>query len=206
MNGPSRRWRVGFAAVGLLLLAAGVTWRCGALAGFYRSLGDSFPTPVAVTLQHAWHSLGAAPAGTADHRQFVQRLMRQLPSAAVERIQVQAFDPDAPVFVTAGADERPGQAGFDDDQDGVLDNPSELGAVFSDDATLAPTDPGYAAAAAETAPLLARVISRGAYVPLRDDRPLPSGQALRVILHGTAGGQSFVWPVEPRFGEVEGNR
>ena len=95
------------------------------------------------------------------------------------------FDPSAEVVLGPGDDLRPGKASVDDDADGVVDNSSELGAMYSDDVCLAPTDDGYSRALASDA---CKVISRGAYVldnGKSDDRPS------RLVLSGRANGRDW---------------
>lgn len=58
--------------------------------------------------------------------------------ANVDRADVLRFDSDAIVYLAPGVDGQPGQAGKDDDFDGVADNAGEMGAVGSDDQCLAP--------------------------------------------------------------------
>lgn len=89
----------------------------------------------------------------------------QLPSSH-ERLEVWVWDAQVPVYVTAGADGAPGIAGVDDDRDGVIDDLGELGASGSDDRVVAPGDAGYEEAAAGE--IIARVIDRGALVPVAD--------------------------------------
>ncbi len=73
----------------------------------------------------------------------------------------QRFDVSAAVLLGPGADGAPGQAGMDDDFDGVVDNAGELGAVGSDDRCLAPWNVDYQAVAQQTGAI---TISRGAFV------------------------------------------
>ncbi len=91
------------------------------------------------------------------------------------RLSVHRWDESAPVYVTVGADGKPGIAGIDDDGDGVIDDLGELGATGSDDRVVAPQQPGYRAAAAGE--IVSRVISRGALVAIESDLLLPPPRA-----------------------------
>ena len=95
------------------------------------------------------------------------------------------FDPAAEVLLAPGGDLRPGQAEVDDDADGVVDNSSELGAMYSDDVCLTPTDHGYSLARTNEA---CKVISRGAYIlddGKSDNRPS------RLVLSGRFDGRAW---------------
>ncbi|TWT82011.1 hypothetical protein CA13_34660 [Planctomycetes bacterium CA13] len=72
------------------------------------------------------------------------------------------FDPDAEVILFAGADGLPGRAEIDDDFNGIVDDPSELGAFRSDDVCLTPNDPTYLSVRSGQASW--KVISRGSSV------------------------------------------
>tara|TARA_R110002049_G_scaffold2750_6_gene22049 strand:- start:1959 stop:2525 length:567 start_codon:yes stop_codon:yes gene_type:complete len=88
----------------------------------------------------------------------------QTPTAkalGVRRVTALVFDPQAVVLLCPGDDAAPGKARFDDDADGIVDNASELGAMYSDDRCLAPLDPGYDEALETPS---CKVISQGAYV------------------------------------------
>ncbi|MGB7328527.1 MAG: hypothetical protein WBD31_26860 [Rubripirellula sp.] len=80
----------------------------------------------------------------------------------IRQIEKQTFDPNALVLITPGPDRLPGQAGKDDDLNGVVDNVGEMGAVGSDDLCLAPWNDGYDDAAEQPDSI---TIGRGAYVP-----------------------------------------
>jgi len=73
-----------------------------------------------------------------------------------------SFDPNAEVLLFAGDDRRPGRAGIDDDFNGIVDDVSELGAIYGDDACLTPVDGNYNAIREGNVPW--RVISIGAWV------------------------------------------
>lgn len=79
-------------------------------------------------------------------------------------VRVGAWDPKAPVYITAGPDGAPGIAGQDDNLNGIVDDEAELGSTGSDDQVTSPGYAGFAAAAAGELP--ARVLSHGAVVPL----------------------------------------
>ncbi|TWU38934.1 hypothetical protein Q31b_40120 [Novipirellula aureliae] len=72
------------------------------------------------------------------------------------------FDPDAEVLLFAGKDRLPGRAGIDDDFNGIVDDLSELGAIYGDDICLTPADANYKSIREGSLPW--RVISVGAWV------------------------------------------
>ncbi len=84
-------------------------------------------------------------------------------------VRLLQWDPAAAVYLTPGADALPGVALVDDDGNGSVDDPSELGATGSDDRVVAPEQtlvteplPAVSSAPGESA----RVVSRGAMVPV----------------------------------------
>ena len=79
------------------------------------------------------------------------------------------FDGTAAVIIDAGPDGQPGRKNADDNANGVVDDPREIGAVGSDDRCLAPSDEGYAEALQGDATV---VISRGAMVPAGEAEPV----------------------------------
>ena len=97
------------------------------------------------------------------------------------------LDPSATVLLCGGLDARPGKADVDDDADGVVDNASELGAMYSDDVCLAPTDHGYTYALQSEA---CKVISRGAYVA-ENAKKTRKEQPHRIKLIGQQGGKRW---------------
>ena len=104
----------------------------------------------------------------------------------VQSVTPLRFAPDAEVLICPGEDRRPGHARFDDNGDGVVDDSGELGAIHSDDVSLAPADEGYVLAARDDA---CRVISRGAFVP--DDRGRKAIELERVLISGSLDGQPW---------------
>jgi len=77
-------------------------------------------------------------------------------------LTIGVWDPDALVYVTGGPDNQPGLAGIDDDQNGIIDDLSELGTTLSDDQIVSPDHPDYQDAA--DAKVVARIIDRGTVV------------------------------------------
>ncbi|MEM9644212.1 MAG: hypothetical protein AAF989_04390 [Planctomycetota bacterium] len=53
------------------------------------------------------------------------------------------FDPQAAALLWVGPDGMPGQRDLDDNFNGVVDDPTELGAVHSDDRLVTPVDQDY---------------------------------------------------------------
>ncbi|MCC9642335.1 hypothetical protein LOC71_08615 [Rhodopirellula sp. JC740] len=76
------------------------------------------------------------------------------------RTSVQRFDPEAEVWIVPGKDGQPGWAGWDDDQNGTVDDRSELGAAWSDDHCVTPLSPDFPAIPRERS----RIINRGTFV------------------------------------------
>ena len=93
-----------------------------------------------------------------------------------QQLTVHYWDAAAAVYVTAGSDGQPGIAGIDDDGNGSIDDLAELGATGSDDFVVAPGQYGYEQAAGSE--ILARLISRGALVPLDGELQLPPQRPL----------------------------
>ncbi len=115
-------------------------------------------------------------------------------------VRLLQWDTAAAVYLTPGADALPGVALVDDDGNGAVDDPSELGATGSDDRVVAPEQtlvteplPAVPSAPGESA----RVVSRGAMVPVwssDSDRSLqdaieqfPAPAELRLDLVDTRG-------------------
>ncbi|WP_430450905.1 PilW family protein [Rhodopirellula europaea] len=111
-------------------------------------LGDPNPRPnPAVPVSH-WHR---AYVSTNDPRW--DRTGEDVIASNILSFDLRGFDPGAPIFATAGMDEAPGVAGFDDDLSGTADDTdtvglqfsSELGTVGSDDETITVNDIGISA-------------------------------------------------------------
>ncbi len=121
----------------------------------------------------------------------------QLPDG-IQAIRKQVFDPDAVVLLHVGDDGCPGRKNWDDDQDGAIDDSSEMGAYKSDDQCLASWQPGYAAVAKHPS---SKVIYKGTFVDagtvsadeiiaiLND--PVPQDQSTRFIVHGESDGVAW---------------
>ena len=113
-------------------------------------------------------------------------------ASGVFRVERQVFDPDAKVILAVGADSLPGQAGFDDNFNGVVDDRGEMGAVGSDDLCLAPWNAQYQDWADCGNDVV--VISRGAFVPIQQSGHVNSNQETRFLLYGRSGEKSSrVW-------------
>ncbi|QDV43328.1 hypothetical protein Enr13x_31830 [Stieleria neptunia] len=76
--------------------------------------------------------------------------------------QPYCFADDVAILLTVGRDGQPGQADYDDNLDGIVDDRRETGAVGSDDECLGPADSGYQAALDLPGTL---AISKGGFVP-----------------------------------------
>ncbi|MCO8123650.1 hypothetical protein NHH03_18030 [Stieleria sp. TO1_6] len=79
----------------------------------------------------------------------------------IRQLQRFVFDPEAAVYLGVGDDGAPGQAGLDDNANGIPDDPSEIGAVGSDDTCVSPADDHYLAVQQSSQSV---VVSRGAWV------------------------------------------
>lgn len=93
-------------------------------------------------------------------------------------IQVSRWDPQAVVYVSAGSDAQPGVAGVDDEGNGVVDDPAELGATGSDDEVLTPEHPDYPKAQVQA--LTAMRLSRGAMREVRGDAVIQGPGQVRI--------------------------
>ena len=150
------------------------------------------------TIARTWSLVGLSPSVAGPRPEVVRELCLAndfqtdliLASPAAKEMGLESasrlvFDPAAEVLLAPGGDLRPGQAEVDDDADGVVDNSSELGAMYSDDLCLTPTDEGYSLARTNED---YKVISRNAYIfddDRSDDRPS------RLVLSGRSNGQDW---------------
>ncbi|TWU07651.1 hypothetical protein [Stieleria varia] len=100
-----------------------------------------------------------------------------------QRVDLLRYDATAPVVISVGADQQPGQKGINDDWrtgDTEIDNRKEIGATFSDDVCLGPLDDGYERALSDPRSL---VVSYGTYT--LDSNALPaSPETDRYLIHG----------------------
>lgn len=113
--------------------------------------------------------------------------------ANVDRADVLRFDSDAIVYLAPGVDGQPGQAGKDDDFDGVADNAGEMGAVGSDDQCLAPWSDDYTTVSniEKAVP-----ISNGAFVVVPD--AVDSDASERFIVYANVADYQWAWMIIPR--------
>jgi hypothetical protein len=116
-----------------------------------------------------------------------------LSAAAVELVDQLRFDPTAAVVLTCGVDGKPGQAGKDDNFNGVVDDSGERGAVGSDDQCVAPWQAEYAAAVQQEG---TSTISTGAFVS-NGGEEADSIMGSRFVLSGRSGDDSWTWLVIP---------
>ncbi len=114
--------------------------------------------------------------------------LAQIPATQLHDASLEWFDPEAEIVLTAGADGAPGRRGIDDDFDGVIDNPSELGAIGSDDHCATPTDPDFDQHINRP---FSRVVDHGAYAPHPAELEAPA--AVRVLVHGETRRRQWVW-------------
>ena len=101
--------------------------------------------------------LQAAPTAALERDVLGERL-----ALGIEESEPYCFSADAAIILGVGADGQPGRAGFDDNLDGTIDDPREIGAVGSDDRCLAPADSGYDEMLSAPGTI---TISRGSVVP-----------------------------------------
>lgn len=73
-----------------------------------------------------------------------------------ELVGAEVWAPNAAVWITPGADEQPGWATWDDNGNGTVDDPGELGAAWSDDFCVVEND-------SSSSQPTGRIIDRGAY-------------------------------------------
>lgn len=98
------------------------------------------------------------------------------------------FDPDADALLWIGPDSAAGQRHYDDDQNGVIDDSSELGAIHSDDRIITKDHPAFEAASNDG---ISRVMFAGALVSADSDAGTP-------IIHFRDGfGNDRVWFANP---------
>lgn len=93
-------------------------------------------------------------------------------SAGAILIRTQRFDPSAYAGVDAGPDGLPGVAGVDDGFNGLVDDPTELGATGSDDRFVVISEAEFLADP-DSLPL---VLQRGAFVPDANEASDPLGR------------------------------
>jgi hypothetical protein len=111
------------------------------------------------------------------------------------QFQWQRFDPAARVRLLPGADGQPGTIDFDDNANGVIDDPGELGATYSDDQCIIE--------ASESAPSEIKpsvVLQLGAYVPVSQMTSKHPEHPDRLLVQHQGGEDAwsfvFEWPAE----------
>ncbi|WP_168564109.1 hypothetical protein [Crateriforma spongiae] len=98
------------------------------------------------------------------------------------------FDPDADALLWIGSDSAAGQRGYDDDQNSVIDDSSELGAIHSDDRIITKDHPAFSSASDDG---ISRVMFAGALVSADSDDGTP-------VIHFRDGyGNDRVWFANP---------
>lgn len=80
----------------------------------------------------------------------------------LQRVGTETWDPNAAVWITPGEDQQPGWATWDDNGNGEIDEPAELGAAWSDDFCVVEHD-------GQMQQPSGRIIDRGAYVPFLEN-------------------------------------
>ena len=117
---------------------------------------------VGARLQSLFRNQAAAPTVGMDRERIVEQISamgsERSPGGAIEPF---CFSADVAVILGVGPDGAPGRAGFDDNVNGLIDDPRETGAVGSDDFCLGPSDQGYDDVGADPGTV---VISRGGFV------------------------------------------
>ncbi|SMP78037.1 hypothetical protein SAMN06265222_12437 [Neorhodopirellula lusitana] len=76
------------------------------------------------------------------------------------------WDASLPIWITPGEDGQPGWATWDDNQNGAVDEPAELGAAWSDDYCVVQLPDASESAKQELT--AGRILDRGAYRPASD--------------------------------------
>ena len=130
----------------------------------------------AVLLLATWRLVGL---GRIDRPK--RSITRAVAMSAIDEPSAERFEfsADAMVILGVGHDGQPGRAGVDDNGNGMLDDPSELGAVGSDDECLAPSDEGYDVTFNQPHSI---VISRGAFIQATSTTPLTETRSRTVDL------------------------
>jgi len=106
--------------------------------------------------------------------------LQSLVDQQVTRIEFQRFDPEAVVVMRAGPDGQPGVARIDDDRNQIIDDPSELGATYSDDVCLVESR--------HEQDDKSLVLQSGAFVPTAPgNRQGESVQQMRIVVFGESG-------------------
>lgn len=103
-------------------------------------------------------------------RDMDSALTQSSSSFELDRIAVDQWDAELPIWITPGRDRQPGWAGWDDNGNGIVDEPAELGAAWSDDDCVVAM-PGEQL-------LSGRVIDHGAFRPITAS-VLKAGQRVR---------------------------
>lgn len=168
----SRRAEILFIAV----LLIGCAWR-----GMWLAAGVRDTTAIADAVRSHLQTLVADETGDVSTLAYFDT------TGAFNRsnwrlVSRQKFDPDAKVWIVPGTDGEPGWAGWDDNQNGVVDDRGELGAAWSDDHCVTPADQLYM-------PLYrsrSRVINRGAYVPIDSSIKITKGEKARFLFTNQA--------------------
>jgi len=122
------------------------------------------------------------PAGESEMDQVAwDRIQQDIlslhpPLASRTRFQWQRFDPDARVRLLPGADGQPGTIDVDDNANGVIDDPGELGATYSDDQCMV-----EASESAPSAITPSAVLQLGAFVPMNQMAWQPGEHPVRLL-------------------------
>lgn len=108
------------------------------------------------------------------------------------QLESQWFDPDAEVLIGVGPDGQPGRLNVDDENNGVVDNVGEMGAVGSDDECAGPLHKNYTQIQYDPRSI---VVGRGAFRNMEPSEPndsspdrylligeLPSGEPVRQLI------------------------
>ncbi|TWU01553.1 hypothetical protein [Neorhodopirellula pilleata] len=167
-------------AVAIILLAL-VTWRA---AWLFAGVPDS--TAQADTARDlATRELGALNLATQEPAANAFRIsFAELPLGFDEPFQLQQtgqmiWDPGAAIWITPGNDQQPGWATWDDNGNGKIDEPAELGAAWSDDFCVVEKD-------GQSQQPSGRIIDHGAYVPTSKNNGDPNAIRVKVLYSAIA--------------------
>lgn len=119
---------------------------------------------------------GHGPHGSPERwrvsmREIAFEPARRNPILVLDRIGVDQWDAELPIWITPGRDRQPGWAGWDDNGNGTVDESAELGAAWSDDGCIVEL-PGQQ-------PPSGRIIDHGAFRPVPFAAPEPAAQRIR---------------------------
>jgi hypothetical protein len=152
-----------FIVVGIAL-AALVRWNYSSPLG--RDDSDISSETIRAEVQGFLDSISSPPSS-----KEIEDLSLRQRRWGVDRYVFQSYDTEARVVVGVGPDGKPGAAGVDDGNNGIVDDPDELGATRSDD--LFEVIPGQYWSDVDR-PLVEMILSQGGWIDRTHDDGLQS--------------------------------